>query len=232
MANKCKTCGHSKRAEIEADLLNSVPFRSISEKFGISHTSIRRHFENGHISETLVRATEVRQIADSDDLLKKLRFLQHQSLEILMEARYPTDDYPPSLNTALNAISKAAGLLKIQAELAGKLSDMEVNIAVNLHWQQIKQELFAILKPFPGAQRALSDAAEKGNLSKLEQDMIEPEPGNYEERLSPAVKAICDSMMNFDREPEQHPELLPSEICEKEVKEKPPQLKGLQPTRR
>lgn len=192
MGRRCRTCAHQKRAEIEKDLLSdNVTYRDIAAKFGLSHMSVSRHLENGHIAKDLIRASEIKKVAYSENLLDKLMYLQHESLKILVEAKNPADG-KPLLNTALNAIGKAATMLETQGKLGGQLKDLEVNIAVNSHWLSIKQEIFATLKTFPDALRAMQEAVAKGNLSDLEKGLLEPEPGDYEERLSPEILKIIN----------------------------------------
>ena len=252
MGRRCKTCDHPKRAEIEEDLLNNLTYRNIGTKYGISHVSIRRHFEHGHIAKDLVRATEVKKIAYSENLLDKLLYLQHEALKILDEAKNPEEGKPPLLNTALSAIGKAAGMLETQAKLAGQIKDQEINILINPTWLSLKKEIFQALKSFPDAHTAvLTAVADAQTLSSVQRKMIageldykdvspavlaiinrefEKEPEHRP--MTPAVKEVCDHIMGHD--PGEDPELLPEEEWQKreKVKVKPPQRKGLQPTRR
>ena len=225
MGRRCKTCDHPKRAEIEEDLLNNVTYRNIGTKYGFSHVSIRRHFEHGHIAKDLVRATEVKKIAYSENLLDKLLYLQHEALKILDEAKNPEEGKPPLLNTALSAIGKAAGMLETQAKLAGQIKEQEINILINPIWLSLKQEIFQALKPFPDAQAAVFAAVAGGVLSDVQKKMIKGEP-EYKP-LHPAIKELIDR--EFEEDPGQNIEQLPEIAYEKKKKAKPPQRKGLQP---
>ncbi len=235
MGRRCKTCDHLKREAIEQDLLNNVTYRTIGTKYGISHVSIRRHFEHGHIAKDLVRATEVKKIAYSENLLDKLLYLQHEVLKILDEAKNPEEGKPPLLNTALSAIGKAAGMLETQAKLAGQLKELEVNIAVNPYWLAIKQEVFAILESYPDARKAMAEGVASGNLSSIEKNMIKAGDSELKgEVLSPAMLEIINSTLGIDPE-EEHPnkgyqERLDREAKVKEVK--PPVETKLLPTKR
>ncbi len=217
MGRRCKTCDHTKRAEIEEDLLNNVTYRNIGTKYGISHVSIRRHFEHSHIAKDLVRATEVKKIAYSENLLDKLLYLQHEALKILDEAKNP-EEGNPLLNTALNAIGKAAGMLETQAKLAGQLKELEVNIAVNPYWLAIKQEVFAILESYPDARKAMAEGVASGNLSSIEKNMIKA--GDSEQKsevLSPAILEVINSTLGIDPE-EEHPNKGYQERLDREAK--------------
>lgn len=230
MGRKCKTCQHPKREEIDTVLLSdTVNYGEISEKFSLGYMSVKRHFENGHIAEKLIRSEELKKIAFSEDLLGKVLQLQHEALKVLGKAENP-EEGKPLLSVVLAAIGKATSLVDTQGKLAGQLKDIEVNIAINSHWLEIKQEIFAILKTYPDAYRAMLQSVEKGKLSDLEKSMIEPEPGDYEERLSPAVKEICDSIMNYEPDGLKEPkiDLRPEEIYAKDKKTKPSSQQRIQ----
>ena len=227
MGNRCKTCLHKKRMEIEEDLLNSVPYRSIGEKYGISHTSIRRHFENGHIDKDMVEASKLKRIAYSENLLDKLLYLQHETLKVFQEAK--EEALGKQLSVAVSALSRAHDMMKTQAMLAGQLKDQEINILINPTWLSLKQEIFQALKPFPDAQAAVFAAVAGGDLTDTQKKMVAGEP-EYKP-MSPGVKALIDREF-LQGKHDTNDELLPSEIHDKKVKEKPPLRKGLQPTRR
>ncbi len=212
MGRRCKTCQHSKRGEIEQDLLNSVTYRNIGTKYGISYVSVRRHFENGHIAQGLVKATELRKVAYSENLLDKLLYLQHEALKVLDQAKNPIAG-PPLLTVALSAIGRAASMLETQAKLAGQLKDLDVNIAVNTHWLAIKQEVFAILKTHPAAQKAIEESVANGKLSDLEKSMVGAEAGEFAD-VTPAVLEIINSEFKEDPE-EPGPDLRPPSVHEK-----------------
>ena len=213
MGNRCKTCSHSKRAEIEEDLLNSVTYRSIGEKYGISHTSIRRHFENGHIAEDMVEASKLKRIAYSENLLDKLLYLQHETLKIFQEAK--KEALGKQLSVAVSALSRAHDMMKTQAILAGQLKEQEINILVNPVWLSLKQEIFQALAPYPDAQGAVFAAIAGGDLPDTQKKMIIGEP-QYKP-MSPAVKELIDREF-LQGKHDTNDELLPSEVHDKKVK--------------
>ncbi len=227
MARRCSICTHPRRIDIECDILNNVPFRAISNKYQVGRAPVQRHFDNGHIAEETIKAEELRKVANSEDLLDKLRFLQHEALKILDEAKNPAKG-PPLLNTALNAIAKVHNMLETQGKLAGQLREQEINILINPTWLSLKQEIFHALKPFPEAQSAVFAAVAGADLSDVQKQMIEGERG-YKD-VTPAIKELIDSM--FEEEPKEPKlDLRPQFVVDKE-KAKAPPIKGLQPTRR
>ncbi len=215
MGNRCKTCSHSKRAEIEEDLLNSVTYRSIGEKYGISHTSIRRHFENGHIAKDMVEASKLKRIAYSENLLDKLLYLQHETLKIFQEAK--KEALGKQLSVAVSALSRAHDMMKTQAILAGQLKEQEINILVNPVWLSLKQEIFQALAPYPDAQGAVFAAIAGGDLPDTQKKMIIGEP-QYKP-MSPAVKELIDREFRPDSD-ERNIERLPEVAYEKEKAKK------------
>ncbi len=223
MGNRCKTCLHKKRMEIEEDLLNSVPYRSIGEKYGISHTSIRRHFENGHIAQDMVEASKLKRIAYSENLLDKLLYLQHETLKIFQEAK--EEALGKQLSVAVSALSKAHDMMKTQAMLAGQLKEQEINILVNPTWLSLKQEIFQALKPFPDAQAAVFAAVAGGDLSDVQKKMVEGERGW--KPVTPAILEIINSEF-LQGEHDPHDELLPDEEWQKQKKKKPKEVKPVE----
>ncbi len=217
MGNRCRTCRHSKRAEIEEDILNSVPYRSISEKFKISHTSVRRHFENGHISQAMVKATELKGIAYSDDLLAKLKYMQNEAMKVLYQASNPIEG-PPLLSVVLAAIGKAIDMIKVQGVLAGQLKENEIIIAINSHWVSIRQEIFQILESYPDARKAMTEGVASGKLSSIEKNMLEVGDSDPKhEVLSPAMLEVINATLGIDPE-EEHPNKGYQERLDREAK--------------
>lgn len=187
MGRKCSICTHPERLDIEVDILNSVPYRSIGEKYKTSHTSVRRHFENGHISPETMQAEKLRKIAYSNDLLEKLMYLQNEALRVLDEAKDPEDGNPL---TVLNAVGKVHSMIETQAKLAGRLKEQEINILINPTWLSLKQEIFQALIPFPDAQAAVFAAVAGGDLSDVQKQMIEGDRG-YKD-VTPGVLEIIN----------------------------------------
>ncbi len=225
MPRKCSICTHPDKLDIEVDILSNVPFRTIATKYNVGRHPLKRHFDNGHISPETIQAEKLRKIAYSENLLEKLMYLQNEALKVLDEAKDPEDGKPL---TILSAIGRLHGMIETQAKLDGRLKELEINILINPTWIALKQEIFLALKPFPDAQAAVFAAVAGGDLSDVQKQMIEGDRG-YKD-VTPGVMEIIEK--EFQKEPEQPPELSPPEIHKKKVKPKPPQPEGLQPTRR
>ena len=222
MPRKCSICTHPDKLNIEVDILSSVPFRAIATKYNVGRAPLKRHFDNGHISQETIKAEELRKIAYSENLLVKLMYLQNEALKVLDEAKDPEDGQPL---TVLSAIGRVHGMIETQAKRAGRLREQEINILINPTWLSLKQEIFQALKPFPDAQAAVFAAVAGGVLSDVQKKMIKGEP-EYKP-LHPAIKELIDR--EFEEDPGQNIEQLPEIAYEKKKKAKPPQRKGLQP---
>ena len=82
MRSQCSICRHEKRAEIDKELANGVTSRSLAAKFGMSHTSIRRHAK-AHIAAMLQdgdREKAVSALSHATWLVDKLRKLAEDQI--------------------------------------------------------------------------------------------------------------------------------------------------------
>ena len=141
MGRKCSICINKQRAEIEEDILDSVPYRDIATKYGVNRMSVQRHAQNGHIEQAIVEAHELKDIVHGKELLDKILYLQQEALTVLQKAKNCEDNI-----LALNAISKAARLLEIQGKIAGLIQQgTQVNInqqqILNIEYKEIIEEV-------------------------------------------------------------------------------------------
>ena len=82
MGRACSVCKHPKRTEIETAIVNSVPYRTIAREYGLTHVSISRHVENGHMAQALEKAGKKR-ADETVSLFDRLRALQGKALNLL-----------------------------------------------------------------------------------------------------------------------------------------------------
>ena len=157
MPRKCSICTNPHRHEIdEALVLRIESFRTIGERHGVSYASVRRHFENGHVSQELARAVELRRISYSGDLLSKLLFLQHETMKFIDEAKEADKDGKRHWNVAMNGYGKVESMIRTQALLAGKIQETQQNLAGNPVFVSIRQQVFTALSQIPEAQRLVT----------------------------------------------------------------------------
>jgi len=101
MPRRCTVCDHPQIHSIDETLVTGAPYRSVARRFGLSESSVYRH-KTEHLPAQLLKAREVEEVAQTDDLLEQVRHLQAHALDILERAEKVGD-----LRTALSAISQA-----------------------------------------------------------------------------------------------------------------------------
>ncbi len=124
MSRKCKACSHKKRKEIDRDLVDSVPYRTITKKYDITRQSLIRHKDN-HLPAELVKAKEVKEVIQAGDLLDRLVGLQLEARDILDKVKKSE-----SYTTALAAIRELSRLMEIEAKVTGEIKEVAVQVNI------------------------------------------------------------------------------------------------------
>jgi hypothetical protein len=120
--------------------------------------AVQRHKEE-HLPAALAKARSAAEADHGDDLLRQVRVLQMQTLNILKTALGAQD-----LNTALRAISEARRNLELLARLNGELEQgATVNLVISPQWLEVRAAILAALAPYPNAKLAVAE-----RLSALE----------------------------------------------------------------
>jgi hypothetical protein len=68
MPRRCTVCDHSERNGIDQALVTGAPYRSVAKRFGLSESAVYRH-KTEHLPAHLLKAKEVEEVAQADDLL-------------------------------------------------------------------------------------------------------------------------------------------------------------------
>lgn len=156
MPRTCTICNHPERPEIDRALLSGEAYRTIAKRYGASPSAVLRHRE--HLPTQLVKAQAAEEVAQADNLLEQVKFLQTRALSILDRA-----DLAGDLRTALSAIREARGNLELLAKLLGELQqEGTVNVTVSPEWLTLRAVLITALQPYPDAARAVSRALTAG----------------------------------------------------------------------
>jgi hypothetical protein len=158
MSRKCTICIHPQCSEIDRMLVEGdSTLREIADRFVVSRSSVARH-KNNHLPAHLVRAREVRQVIDADDLLERLRVLQRETGAILWEARRAEDSA-----LALRVIARAEKQIELKARLLGELQDTQqtINVLVLPQWEKMRATILHALLPYPAARAAVAEALQK-----------------------------------------------------------------------
>src|SRR5215212_7211624 len=157
MPRRCTVCDHPGRHGIDEALVSGAPYRSVAKRFELSESAVYRH-KAEHLPAHLLKAREVEEVAQADDLLGQVRHLQAHALDILERAEKAGD-----LRTALVAISQARGNLERLGKLAGELDERPVvNLNVSPEWLDLRAVIVGALGPHPAAHRAVLRALESG----------------------------------------------------------------------
>jgi transposase-like protein len=150
MPRRCTVCDHRERHSIDQMLVSGAPYRSVAKRFGLSESAVYRH-KTEHLPAHLLKAREVEEVAQADDLLDQVRSLQTDALDILNRAEKAGD-----LRTALAAISQARGNLELLGKLAGELDERPVvNLNISPEWLELRAVIVGALEPHPVAHSAV-----------------------------------------------------------------------------
>jgi hypothetical protein len=158
MPRRCTVCDHPQRHSIDEGLVSGAPYRSVAKQFSLSESAVYRH-KTEHLPAHLLKARQVKEVAQADDLLDQVRHLQTHALDILERAEKAGE-----LRTALAAISQARGNLELLGKLAGKLDERPVvNLNVSPEWLELRAVIVGALEPHPAAHTAVLRALESVN---------------------------------------------------------------------
>ena len=150
MPRRCTVCDHCERHSIDQALVTRAPYRSVAKRFELSESAVYRH-KTEHLPAHLLKAREVEELAQADDLLEQVRYLQAHALDILDRAEKSGD-----LRTALAAISQVRGNLELLGKLAGELDERPVvNLNVSPEWLELRAVIAGALEPHPAAHSAV-----------------------------------------------------------------------------
>ncbi len=83
MPRKCTICNHKDQEKIDKAILEGVPIRRIVAQFGTSQGTVQRH--KRHVSQKLLKAKEVKEVAQADTLIDELRKYRKR-VELLFDA--------------------------------------------------------------------------------------------------------------------------------------------------
>jgi len=185
MSRPCSICTHPDRLEIDRLILHGEPYRNIAKQFGLSIGTISRHKEAHigtdlqDVREVMIQAREE---ALSQIKAEEVETLETVKAEIITEAReslvsrlelcrdhfdqlrvlreraaiaLETAEASEDLKVALQAIRELKDLVRLWAELEGKLQSQpqinlqQVNIYTSPEWDAVGLLLARILEDHP-----------------------------------------------------------------------------------
>ena len=155
MPRRCTVRDQPERHSIDEALVSGAPYRSVAKRFSLSESAVYRH-KTEHLPAHLLKAREVEEVAQADDLLEQVRNLQTHAFDILERAEKAGD-----FRTALAAISQAWGNLELLGKLASELDERPVvNLIVSSEWLDLRAVIVGALEPHPAAHRRVLRALE------------------------------------------------------------------------
>ncbi len=161
MPRSCSACVHSECEAINAALVANEPYRTIADRYGLSHQALMRH-KAEHLPASLAKATDAKETALADDLLAQVKALRNKSISILQKAEAAGD-----LRTALLGIREARSCIELLAEMEGEINrNPTINILVAPEWLAVRTVLLKALQSHPEARQAVAAAltgVERGN---------------------------------------------------------------------
>lgn len=154
MPKPCPICVHPSRQEIEKALLEgSESLPNIAKRFGVEYWPVFRHKQR-HLSSTLAKAQEAREMSQADSLLEQVKKLQDKALELLKKAEEAGE-----LRTALQGVREAKGCLELLAKLQGELAqEGTINILVSPVWISLRTVILRTLEAYPEARLKIAQA--------------------------------------------------------------------------
>lgn len=154
MPRKCSVCEHNRVKKIDKLLVSGSGLRKIAEQFSLSTTAVHRHKK--HLSETLIKASELKDITRADNLMEQISSLQSRALNILTKTEEAGD-----WRAANGAIREVRGCLELLGKLAGELKEgQSVNIIISPQWVRLRTSILQSLEAHPEAKLSVLKAIE------------------------------------------------------------------------
>jgi vacuolar-type H+-ATPase subunit H len=168
MPRQCSVCAHSKREEIDAELLSGTPLRSIADRFGPSKSALIRHRQNclSEIVNSVITAAEKknkklveegtgrilgeqeRALTSGVDAISRLEGLMADAKYIQGKAER-SDNY----HAALLAIDKQAKLFEVVLKMMSEAREREKekDREWEREWEELKKIIFSVFNNHPEA---------------------------------------------------------------------------------
>ena len=167
MPRVCTICTHPEREAINAALVDSIAYRTIADRYGLSHQALMRH-KAEHLPSIMVKSEEAKEVARADDLIGHLKEITartdrlYQIADGIIGKAASSEDWRTALmavREASNANKEARANLELLGELLGELNrNPTVNILVAPEFVRIQTVLLHALGPYPEARVAVAAA--------------------------------------------------------------------------
>jgi hypothetical protein len=149
----CTICSHDEAHAIDVAIVQQDTYRSIAERWGVSHGAIRRHRQE-HLPALLARAKEAVEVAQADSLLERVEGLYKRTETIL-----DTVEESQEWGLALSAIRECRSNLELLGRVTKELeSAPTLNLTLNPEYLEVRAIIVQALGPYPDARQAVADA--------------------------------------------------------------------------
>lgn len=127
MARKCTICEHKKRDQIDSALvLEGASLRDIAGQYRVSKSALKRHMDNGHISEKCLTIKQIQNVHEIDSFQEK-----HQKIseDLWKQKESARTNKRPELELKItreiirlhDIDGKASGVYREKVEHSGKI---------------------------------------------------------------------------------------------------------------
>ena len=156
MPPRCSICDHPERQAIDRALVDGATLRAIARQFLVGRDAVRRHRKNGHVIESMVKASEAADAARGDDLLTRVRDLEGRALRILDRA-----EREGKLRTALYAIREARTTIQLLAATERqRIADENGAISIDDLMFMVRSIIDIVHRHIPSREKRKAIAAE------------------------------------------------------------------------
>lgn len=153
MTQVCSICSSAHRDVVDRLLVMGGSYRRIAARFSLTEQAVRRHKAN-HLPAALAKAQGAQEVAQADNLLLQLQWLQWKALTLLDAAEKAGDG-----RTALGAIREARGNIELLARLMGELNDNSHSddFITSPEWESVRAMLMQALQAYPDARAEVAE---------------------------------------------------------------------------
>jgi hypothetical protein len=153
MPRKCTICAHKDRNKIDSALaVEGAVLRTIAVRYRINKSSLKRHMDNGHVSEKIMQAQHVHEVIEADSVLSQMGKVKEETWIIHSESRARTrtlkdkSEIPdPDNELALKALARLERQIEIESKILGVTKDQPAPVTVNLNISEEVKKLVGIL---------------------------------------------------------------------------------------
>lgn len=126
MARKCTVCEHPKRKQIDSALaIDGASYRTVSNRFGLTQSALKRHVANGHITPAVLNEKQVLAIQEKSNFERNHQerlddLIEQKALARAEGNRKLELDITLALIKLHDIDGKASGVYREKVEMSGK----------------------------------------------------------------------------------------------------------------